>query len=108
MATPHVLYRGNDNLVEFEVGKFLTDATTGDTVAAATVTVTLFETDGTTEILAAVTMTAVSGSSGNYRGNIPDTLDLSSHTEVIADVSADNGANAKGRWKLRTSIKERR
>ena len=107
MALSHILYIGNDNVIEFAPGKFLTDATTDSTVAAATVTVRLLNTSEV-EILAAVTMSAVSGESGNYRGTIPDTFDLSSYTEVIAEVTADNGSDAKALWKLRTSVKVRR
>ena len=107
MALSHILYVGNDNVIEFAPGKFLTDATDDTTVAAATVTVRLLDTSEV-EILAAVTMSAVAGESGNYRGTIPDTFDLSSYTDVIAEVTADNGAGAKAAWKLEVEVKVRR
>ena len=106
MATTHVLYRGNDNLIEFKVGNLLTDATTGDLIPAATVTVRLLDTDDV-EILAAVTMSAVAGESGNYRGTVPDTLDLSTYTTVFVEVTADNGAGQRGLWKLHARVENR-
>ncbi len=110
MAHIHTLYIGNDNIIEFAAGSFLTDATTDSTVAAATVSMRLLDTAGV-EILSAITMSAVAGESGNYRGTVPDTFDLSpyiAYPGVIVEVTADNGAGALGLWKLNARVRIRR
>ena len=106
MACAPVLYIGNDNIVEFASDGLLTDATTGNTVDAATVGVRLLNSVGV-EILASINMPAVVGQGGNYRGTIPDTFDLSSYSGVIAEITAENGANVKAIWKLEVKIRER-
>ncbi len=103
-----VVFRDNDNIIEFDFdgGNFLKDATTGSAVAAATVSMVIVDGSGNV-LLASTSMAAVPGESGNYRGNVPDTLDLSAFDEVFAEVTADNGTNAKGFWTRRLIVSDR-
>ncbi len=96
-----VLYRDNDNLVEFS--EVLTDEITGLAVAAATVTF-LVKTVAGVELQASGAMAAVGGEAGNYRGVVPDTLDLSAYSVVIVEVTADNGVGARAVWDIRCSV----
>lgn len=103
MTTPyHVIYLDNDNLIEFSAGNYLTDAEDGTAVTGATVTAQLAEADGT-PVGSSITMSAVAGEDGNYRGTIPDDLDLSAYTELgelFAEVTAVAPGGATAFWRL--------
>lgn len=102
----YILYRGNDNVIEFHTGHFLTDAVSGAVVDDATVSVRVLDTDGA-ELQGSITMGAVDGEAGNYRAIIPDTVDLSAVTAAIVEVTANAGADALGLWKLPASVRDR-
>ena len=93
-----VTYVANDNVLTLEgLQNAVTDAYIND----ATVTVTLYEADHSTEVTGEtwpLTMDYVSGSDGNYRATLADTLSLSANDRYYADVSADGGTGLKGFW----------
>ncbi len=106
-----VIYRGNDTVVEFgpDSTDYLSAAistSTDTTVAAAAVNLRVLSL-ADVELLACTTMPAVADESGNYRGIVPDTLDLSGHNRVYLEVEADNGANAFAKWKTLTDVEDR-
>lgn len=107
MSSPyHVVYRGNDHVIDFLPGSLLTDQLTGNAVTGATVTVRIADADDN-ELLDETPMDAVGGEDGNYRATIPDDLDLSAYDGAIAEVSADAGAGAKAFWKLTVKVEDR-
>lgn len=94
------LYLGNDNVLTL-VG--LQNDISAAYLNAATVTVTLVDSDGT-EISGEtwpLTMTYVATSDGNYRATLPDTLTgLTAADALTAKVSADGGAGLQGYWEV--------
>ena len=103
------IFRGNDNTIEFDPAGLLTDALTGDVIAGATVAVTL-ETTAGVEIAGEtwpLSMPAVSSEPGNYRAILVDTLSLAAVQEAVAILTADNGADARGAWRLRCPVTDR-
>ena len=93
-----VAYVANDNTLTLEG---LQNAITESYINDATVSVTLYESDHTTEVSGEswpLTMDYVSASNGNYRATLADTLSLSPNDRYFADVTADGGAGLKGFW----------
>lgn len=106
-----IIYRLNDNVLELSG---LKDAVIGTFLNAATVTVTLKDQDGVNvpstgspSITYPITMDYVASSDGIYRATIQDSLDVNPNDTVIAEVTANAGANLKGHWKTRLKVKDR-
>ena len=93
MATLNI---NSDNIIEL---RGLKNATSGQAITTATVSITLTE---------KITGTAVSGvtwplslthvASGTYRGNIPDDAVLNRALSYIGTIIADNGVNQHREW----------
>ena len=93
-----VAYVANDNVLKLEG---LQNAIAATYINDATVSVTLYEADHATEVTGEtwpLSMSYVSGSDGDYRATLADTLSLSPNDRYYADVSADGGAGLKGFW----------
>ena len=93
----HVIFADNDNVIEVTDLKNLVD---GAFQNAATVTVTITDSDGN-EVAGEtwpLTLPYVSGSEGDYRANLADTISFVATNEYTADVIADAGANGRARW----------
>lgn len=72
----------------------------GDFINTATVTVTLYEADGTTEVVGEtwpLSMSYVAASDGVYRGTLQDGLTLLDGAIYKADVIADDGPGSRMR-----------
>jgi len=94
-----IIYYLNDHTIEL---RNLKNEVTGDYLDAATVTVTLVdsndaEVSGETWPL---TMSYVTGSNGVYRATFSDTLSLTKLAKYTAKVTADGGAGLKGYWEV--------
>ncbi len=87
-----VLYISSDNLLRVdEVKNVATDAY----ITSATVEVTLYEEDGTTEVSGEtwpVSCSYLSGTNARYHGTLPDSLSLSENTRYIAKVTINGGS----------------
>lgn len=95
------LYVGNDNLIEVTELKNEAEDTY---INNATVTVTLIDPALSPQQVSGeswpLSLAYVSGSNGNYRATLVDTLSLSRSTKYIAQVSADGGTGLKGYWEV--------
>ncbi len=94
----NIVYDENDNLIELDE---LQDATDSSYENSATVTVTLYEADQTTEVTGEtwpMTMGYVASSNGKYRGVLRDALSLNINRRYFAKVTADAGTDKKGVW----------
>ena len=77
----------------------------------ATVTVTLYEADGTTEVAGEtwpLTMTNVPLSDGDYRAILSDAITLAEGREYIARVNADDGPGSRMNEDFLITAKRRR
>lgn len=95
-----IVYIDNDNILRVTG---LADSISAAYMNAATVTVTLYESDGVTEVTGQSwpqTMAYEAGSNGNYRITLFDTLVLTHNRKYLAIVEADNGTNEKGHWEI--------
>lgn len=101
------LYIDNDNVLTL-VG--LQNSVSAAYLNAATVAVTLTDADDT-EISGEtwpLTMSYVSGSDGNYRATLPDTLTgLTTLDELSATITADAGAGLAAKWVIPLTAKTR-
>ena len=95
------IYHLNDNIIELTG---LKDSTTGNVLSTATVTFDLQELDGTS--VSSGTMTADSAELGTYRGNIPDSISLSSELYNLF-IYANAGAGLQATWKLLVAATDR-
>ena len=95
------LYVGNDNLLEVTGLKNQAEDTY---LNAATVTVTLIDPTASPQEVAGETwplsLAYVSGSDGDYRATLADTLSLSRSTKYVAQISADGGTGLKAYWEV--------
>lgn len=94
------LYISNDNVLTL-VG--LRNSVSAAYINAATVTVTLVDSEGT-DIAGEtwpVSMSYVASSDGNYQATLADTLTGLTDADVVtAKVDADGGAGLKGHWEV--------
>lgn len=93
------LYVGNDNVLTLSG---LQNSVDDSYINNATVTVTLVDSDGNSVSGETwpVTLSYVSGSDGNYRATLADTISASADTAYRARVTADGGAGLKGYWEI--------
>lgn len=96
-----VIYRSNDNVVELSA---VTNGQTAALIGSATVEVTLTDSAGTaitaTGVSWPVTMAAVTGATGTYRGVLPYTLSLTADTVYYAAITCDGGSDLYASWSL--------
>lgn len=107
MATK-VVYHENDNILEVANVK---NAVTGAYINNANVQVTVYQTDGTTELTGVtwpLTVIYVSGSNGTYRITLPDTMDTAGLTGGVAKIIIDGGAGLKAEFWCVLEFKTRR
>lgn len=97
------IYLANDNLLQL-FG--LKDERTNTFVSSATVTAQLKDAAGVA-VGSPMTLTHVAGSNGDYAGIIPDTTALVAGASYTAEITADNGADQRGFWKLALLAVER-
>lgn len=96
-----VIYLSNANVVELAS---LTNGVTDALVGAATVRCTLTDSagvavTGATGLSWPITMAAVAGATGTYRGTLPHTLTLTTGT-YTATITADAGGDLYGSWSV--------
>jgi len=97
MNTLHIIYEGNDMVLEL---RGLQGEVSGDYIDTATVTVTLTDSAGA-EVAGEtwpLAMPYVTGSNGKYRATLADTLTLTVGQKYTATISADAGAGLKAKW----------
>lgn len=101
-----VLYDGNSNIIKLNG---LQNAEAETYINTATVTVTLVDLSGNpiSGETWPLTMDYVSGSNGNYKGILTSGLSLTSGQEVIAQISADGGAELDGYWEVHCIVTTR-
>lgn len=93
------LYAGNNSIEVLLEG--LKNASSGSYINDATVTVTIYESDGTTEVTGVswpVTMTYVTSSNGNYRGIVSADSNIVACTKYKIKISATDSNSNKGEW----------
>lgn len=98
-----ILYINNDNQITLSGVK-----SGGSLTASATVSCTLYaasnEGDTTdTEVSGQswpLMLSAVSGSTGTYRGVIGDDVSLTENSRYLAVITANDGADAEGEWRV--------
>ena len=85
-----ILAWGSDNLVEITG---LYNKATGETIAGAFVTATLYDDDGqeVPNVTWPIDVVAVPGAEGDYRGLIPDTADLTPDALYVIHVDVNGG-----------------
>lgn len=88
---------GNTNLLEL-IG--LQDSITDDYVNDADVTVTVYDAAGDA-VTAELDMVYVTGSDGNYRAILSDTVELVARQRYVASIMADAGPDRIARWEFR-------
>ena len=96
-----VIFISNANVVEVSS---LTNGLTSTLIGGATVRCTLKDSagvnvTGATGLSWPITMSAVTGSTGTYRGTLPYTLSLSTGT-YTAVITADAGGDLYGSWSV--------
>jgi hypothetical protein len=99
MTTITLLYIGNDNILEV---CHVRQELTGDFLNSATVSVTLFDEDGT-EVTGDTwpkPMPYVDSSKGVYRALLPASLDLLPNGRYVAEINVDAGAGLLGQWSV--------
>jgi len=99
------LYIGQDNLVEWgsvdEQGTGLYDNNLGSFDNSATVTFTLYQSDGTSAVSGGSgTCSYITGSQGCYRGTLEDGVSLTSGTTYILEVLATGSGDRIGRRRI--------
>lgn len=101
------LYLGNDMLLEVAN---LRDQATGEYLNAATVTVSLENSEGVPVVGESwpLAMTYITASNGTYRAILRDTLTLASGARYVAEVIADAGEGRRARWDLDFVCRTRR
>lgn len=106
MSTIHVLYRGNDHILEL---RGLKNELTGAALDAATVSVTLVDSAG-----AAVlgddwpkTLSAVTGSPGTYRCTLGYAMTLAEDGRYTAQISVNAGNGLRARWDMACVARDR-
>lgn len=99
MSNVHVLYAGNDTVLQLEG---LQDEVSGNYLDGANVLVTVSDDQGNPVGGAAwpVSLAIVPESKGIYRVTLPFTLDLQPGKRYIADVTADAGPGLHAEWQL--------
>jgi hypothetical protein len=97
MSDVHILYDGNDMILEVSA---LKNEVTGGFLNAATVTVSLADTDGNPVDGNAwpLALGYVTDSDGIYRVTLADTLVLTPDTRYLAEVIADAGSGLRAKW----------
>ena len=101
-----IVYVSNDNLVEI-IG--LQNAASDAYLNGATVTFTLKDSaDAAVTGATTISMTYVSGSSGDYRGTLADTVSLTADAKYTCEITADGGAGLKGVWKAPVRAEDRK
>lgn len=92
------VYVSNTNILEV---RGLQEAISGDYANGATVSVTIVDECGTAVSGQSwpIAMSYVSGSNGDYRATIPNTVQLTAGRTYFAQVSANAGANKIGFWR---------
>jgi hypothetical protein len=92
-----IIYIANDNVLELTgLQNSVSDAYQN----SATVTVTVTDSAGTDVVGETwpVTLVYVSGSNGDYRANLTDSLVLTDGSKYAATITADAGANGLATW----------
>ncbi len=99
MSDMEVIYYGNDNMLEL---RGLKNAASGAYENSATVEVTLKDDDGAevTGETWPLALGYVSGSDGNYRNTLKDTLSLVENEKYTAEITANAGAGLLGYWEI--------
>lgn len=102
-----ILYVGNSNSLSVTN---LKDNDTGDLISDAVVTVTLKDSEGAnvggSGVSWPVTLAAVGGTPGAYRGVLPITLDIAGGQVYVADLTVTKDG-ATGFWRKRFKAKVR-
>lgn len=102
----NIYYSGNDHLLDI-VG--LQNEAAGVYLNSATVTVTVKDSTGV-EIAGEtwpLSASYVSGSNGDYRATLADTLTVVAGARYVAEVDADGGVGLKGFWRFPFTVRER-
>lgn len=101
------LYLGNDMLLEVAN---LRDQATGDYLNAATVTVSLEDSEGNAVVGESwpLALSYITASNGVYRAILRDTLTLAVDARYVAEVIADSGEGRRARWDLDFVCRKRR
>lgn len=103
-----VVYRANDNVIELSA---VTNGQTDALIGGATVSVTLTDSTGATVTATGVswpvTMSAVSGATGTYRGVLPYTLSLTADAVYYAEINCDAGTDLYASWSVPIRAKTR-
>jgi hypothetical protein len=100
-----LIYRDNDNLIR--VTGLRDISASGDYLNAATVTANLYDDDGNlVSQSGGITLSYVSGSTGDYEGVLQSTESLTVGDEYKLEIDADEGG-AVGHWKVECEIVER-
>lgn len=101
-----ILFFGNDNLIEL---RGLKNEVAGTYLNAATVTVTLKDSDGDNVAGASwpMTMSYVASSNGIYRATLPSTLSVVEDGRYTAVVAVNGGAGLVARWDLPCLCRDR-
>lgn len=99
MSTIHILYLGNNSIIDLTG---LRNEYSGDYLADATVTLTLFDLTG--QPVAGsdwpLDMAYVGNSNGIYRATLPYTLALGEGARYVARIVADGGNGLRAEWDL--------
>lgn len=99
MSTIHILYIGNNSIVDVTG---LRNENTGETVATATVSMTLLDQAGAPVGGSnwPIPLVYVAESSGVYRATLPYTLALVEGGRYVARVVADAGDGLRAQWDM--------
>lgn len=106
MSNVAVIYTGNDTVLEVAN---LTNQLTGLPLNAATVTVTLLDSEGE-EVDGAVwplTLAYVTSSRGVYRVTLSYLLDIVAGARYSAEITANGGAGLRAEWVVECVARER-
>lgn len=98
MASPEIIYISSDNIIEVTG---VLNVPAGTYINNASVTVTLVDATTGVEVTGQtwpLALSYVSGSNGDYRGTLTDSMVLSNSQELIAKVTVDGGAGLKRYW----------
>lgn len=106
MSNIHVLYVGNDHILEVH---HLKNELTGEYLDSATVSVTLVDSEG--DEVAGDTwpkaMSYVTDSNGIYRATMVNELVLTAGARYTAQLTADAGAGLRAYWELECVARDR-
>jgi hypothetical protein len=96
-----VIYKDNDNVIELSA---VTNGATAALIGGATIQVTLQDDSGVdvtaTGTTWPVTMSAVSGATGDYQATLPYQAVLTTGTTYYAIVTCDGGSGLYAKWKM--------